>query len=57
MGWERNTWVFWHEFSDIVRPPMYDYPAVFIIVVLRNLIAVKLLLLGLLLGFVIHDCQ
>ena len=44
----------WHEFSNIVRFPMNDNPAVFPIIMLRDLFAVKLLPFGLLLRFVVH---
>ena len=49
-----HTWVLWHEFGDVVSFSVNDYPAVFVIVVFRNLLAAELLPLRLLLVFVIH---
>ena len=49
--------MFWHKFCDIVSFAMYDNPAILVVVVLCNLIAMKLVALRLLLPSVVHDAE
>ena len=48
------TWMFWHEFRNIVRLAVYYNPAVILVVMFCNLLATELTPLRLFLATVIH---